>query len=245
MPNRVLRDWTDSKRMSKLSAHAERFFTRLIMKADDFGRYKANPKILKATLLPYEADELTDAQVQGWLDECIQVGVLITYTVDDEVYLQIVKYGQKLRNTKMKYPPPLNADESTNCVQVADNHGTDCRQIADNDGTTCLLKRNEENRNETEEEKKSSSLHNNFLAQYMGQQGLPDRTQTARRLKQPEVKLRWGEVFNLFLRDTAKQHTGYRKWVSHFNNWLTRPVLDKLHADDLAFAQTKARKYLN
>lgn len=34
MPNRILRDCTDSEKINKLSVHAERFFYRLIMKVD-------------------------------------------------------------------------------------------------------------------------------------------------------------------------------------------------------------------
>jgi len=47
MPNRILRDWTDSDRVNSLSAEAERLFIRLIMKADDYGRYLggAGPRI--------------------------------------------------------------------------------------------------------------------------------------------------------------------------------------------------------
>ena len=52
MPNRILRDWTDSEPVNSLSVHAERLFVRLIMKADDYGRLTDHPKLLRAMLFP-------------------------------------------------------------------------------------------------------------------------------------------------------------------------------------------------
>ena len=52
MPSRILRDWTDSLRFDGLSAEAERLFTRLIMKADDYGRFHADPRLLRAGCFP-------------------------------------------------------------------------------------------------------------------------------------------------------------------------------------------------
>ena len=43
MPNRILRDWTDSERVNALTVQGERFFVRLIMKVDDYGRLYGNP----------------------------------------------------------------------------------------------------------------------------------------------------------------------------------------------------------
>ena len=65
MPNRVLRDWTASEKMDKLSQGAEVFFTRLIMKADDYGLYYGNPKLLNSALFPLR--EYDNSQVLKWL----------------------------------------------------------------------------------------------------------------------------------------------------------------------------------
>ena len=47
MPDRILRDTTDSERVNSVSINAELMMYRLFMKADDFGSYYANPKLIK------------------------------------------------------------------------------------------------------------------------------------------------------------------------------------------------------
>lgn len=108
MANRVLRDWTDSEKIHELSACAERFFTRLIMKADDFGCYPANPMLLKSTLFPLH-DQLSVQEVTKWLTECKMKGVIKPYTVDNKQYIQIIEFNQRLRIKKSKYPAPPDA----------------------------------------------------------------------------------------------------------------------------------------
>ena len=106
MPNRVLRDWTDSEIVDKLSAKAEVFFTRLIMKADDFGFYYANTKLLKANLYPLR-DNMRPNEITPLLQECVSADLLITYTVAGKEYLQIKNFGQRLRQSKRRFPEPI------------------------------------------------------------------------------------------------------------------------------------------
>jgi hypothetical protein len=80
MANRILRDWTQSETVDLLTDGAERFFVRLIMKADDFGCYYANPKLLKAALFPLK-DFYFD-QLDKWKKECVNAGLVKSYTVD-------------------------------------------------------------------------------------------------------------------------------------------------------------------
>lgn len=106
MANRLIRDWTTSENVDKISAEAERFFTRLIMKVDDYGYYDANPKLLKAALFPLK-DVMCD-QVVAWLEECCDAGLVTQYTVDGKEYLQIIKFGQRLRTMSSKFPHPAD-----------------------------------------------------------------------------------------------------------------------------------------
>lgn len=104
MPNRVLRDWTASEVVNKLSPGAEILFTRLIMKADDYGNYPLNPKLIKSILFPLKSYSLR--QVEGWISECIQSGVIQKYTVENAEFINIPNFGQRLRTMTGKYPPP-------------------------------------------------------------------------------------------------------------------------------------------
>lgn len=106
---RLIRDWTDSDRVHLLSAEAERFFTRLIMKADDYGRYVANIKLLRASLFPlYE--RLKDEKVESWLKECERADLILVYEVENKRYLEIKMFNQTLKYRKSKYPPSNQDD---------------------------------------------------------------------------------------------------------------------------------------
>lgn len=116
MANRVLRDWTCSETIDQLSEFAELFFTRLIMKADDFGRFYGSPKILKSQLYPLKDYNLK--QVEKWRNEVVNSGVIILYVVDGKEYLEIKDFNQRLRIMKSKFPEPLTDDGqmTVNCL---------------------------------------------------------------------------------------------------------------------------------
>lgn len=106
MANRVLRDWTASESIDQLSEGAEVFFTRMIMKADDYGSFHSNPKLIRAALFPLK--EYKDSQISKWVNECIDAKVLFAYTVDGREYLRIVNFGQRLRNMRGQFPHPVD-----------------------------------------------------------------------------------------------------------------------------------------
>lgn len=110
MANRILRDWTDSENVHKLSCEAERFFTRLIMKADDFGRYLGNYKLLRSTLFPLH-DSVSDSNIEKWLTECVTSGLVFRYEVEGKNYIEIKRFDQKgLKVRRSKYPPSSESD---------------------------------------------------------------------------------------------------------------------------------------
>lgn len=106
MPTRSIRDYTDSDRVNQLSWQAEVFFVRLMLKADDFGRFHANPKLLKSALFPHRVDEIKDQQVVDWTNQCLKADLIVCYTFDNKNYLYIKNYNQRLRLMKSKFPEP-------------------------------------------------------------------------------------------------------------------------------------------
>ena len=144
MPERLLRDWTDSEAVDQLSWQAECLFVRLIMKADDFGRYHGNPKLLKSLLFPLK-DGLRDADISRWIAECETAGLIRVYTdkVSGKPFIEIRKYGQRLRTKKAKFP-----DENGNLL-------ADCRNLRQN-AAECGKVRLEE---EVEEEVEDNISH--------------------------------------------------------------------------------------
>jgi hypothetical protein len=107
MPNRILRDWTDSDLVNQLTANAERFFVRLIMKVDDYGRQRAEPRMLRPLLYPLLLDHVREADLARWTAECEKATLVRLYVVEGKQYLEVVNFGQRLRNcTRSKFPDP-------------------------------------------------------------------------------------------------------------------------------------------
>jgi len=111
MANRILRDWTASESIDLLSPEAEIFFTRLIMKADDYGSFYSNPKLIRAALFPLK--EYKDSSISKWVNECIDAKILCAYTVEGKEYLRIVNFGQRLRNMRNTFPQPDSEPRTT------------------------------------------------------------------------------------------------------------------------------------
>lgn len=213
------------------------------MKADDMGRYHANVKILKSTLFPYEADKLRDSKVKSWLSECEKHGIVAVYEIDGEEFLEIQKFNQRVRILKLKYPAPLGAtdEKMTVICQSHDGHMTDTCQTDDGlNETNTNLKRNEVE----EETKVPPTANNDYLNKFFSEEGSMNRTQVAFVLREAEIPLRWGEVFNAHLHTQSRVHFAYAEWMKHFLSWL-RKALPELKEVDRAKARHKARNYLN
>jgi hypothetical protein len=106
MPNRMLRDWTDSEKVNSLSPQEERMFLRLIMKADDYGCYYADTRLLRASLFPLLIDTVREADISRWMAACQKAGLIVLYEVANKRYLQIVDFKQRLDKARAKYPLP-------------------------------------------------------------------------------------------------------------------------------------------
>lgn len=113
MPNRMLRDWTKSEKVDMLSVYAERFFTRLIMKVDDYGCYYADSRILKADLFTLKPDEISNNEILQWLEECRVADLITLYQVNNKYYLQIHDFRQRLDKAKAKFPLPTSGESLT------------------------------------------------------------------------------------------------------------------------------------
>jgi hypothetical protein len=118
MAKRLLRDWTDSEIMDSISIEAEVFFTRLIMKADDYGSYHANPKLLKAALFPLK-EMVTFKDIGNWVWECIQADLIFLYESEGKEYIRINKFDQRLQNKRNAFPHP----KEIKSPEVTVNHG--------------------------------------------------------------------------------------------------------------------------
>jgi hypothetical protein len=103
MPTRLLRDWTDSLRFDGISADAERLFVRLLMKADDYGRFHSDPRLVRGACYPL-AENLRTNDLSRWLDELSNRQLILRYEVGTRKLLAIPNFGQRLKMSRPKFP---------------------------------------------------------------------------------------------------------------------------------------------
>ena len=114
MPNRMIRDcWKTSPTLSLLCAETERVFTRLIVCADDFGRYHGSPRAIASACFPLLSSADICAQMTAALMELDLAGLIIRYSVGSRAYIQLVnwKKHQRCRAATSKFPGPERETE--------------------------------------------------------------------------------------------------------------------------------------
>lgn len=113
MPNRILKEsLTRSESINKLSYFAEVLFYRLIVVADDFGRFDGRAAVIKGTCFPLR--NIRTSQIEKGLNELASVSMIFTYTVKARSFLQIANWSkfQSTRAMKSKWPSPDEDNES-------------------------------------------------------------------------------------------------------------------------------------
>jgi hypothetical protein len=109
MPSRVLREGLlDSDAIGAVSVGAELLFVRLLLLADDFGRYDGRVSVIcrRAFVNRRSVDEHMTAD---WLHELDSAGLVRLYEVDNKPYLELQNFRQRTRAQVSKYPARLDA----------------------------------------------------------------------------------------------------------------------------------------
>lgn len=94
-----------SPRVNILTPQAELFYRRLMSVVDDYGRYFANPTLLRAACYPFQIDRVKEDSISKHLAECIDARLIVPYTVAGTAYLQLLDTRQQIR-AKSKFPQP-------------------------------------------------------------------------------------------------------------------------------------------
>ncbi len=109
MPNRYIKDRARrSPSLDGLSDGAERLFWRLILTADDYGRFEADPRILLAECFPRRIEDLKSATVARQYAE-LEAGddpIVRSYTVKGRRYGVFRKWDEKPRAKSSRFPVP-------------------------------------------------------------------------------------------------------------------------------------------
>lgn len=126
MPNRIIRDGIlTSERVAMLDSDEEVFYRRIMSVADDFGRYYANPTLLRAACYPLKLNKVSDRNIEKWLEAVKDAGLVLVYQAKDgKKYLEIIDFRQRVRTPVSKFPAPA-ADCQTNDGHMAVKRQTD------------------------------------------------------------------------------------------------------------------------
>ena len=114
MGSRILKDSIlTSPEIDALSWFEEVLFYRLIVSADDYGVYPADPVMLAHLLFPRK-ENISRKTIESALDRLEQLNLLTRYRVSGKgVYLHLTAWEahQRLRTTRRKYPAPEEAGD--------------------------------------------------------------------------------------------------------------------------------------
>lgn len=120
MPQRFLRPGiTTSKRWNRCDYFSQTFYMRLITLVDDYGRYEADPELLRSHAFPFGSPngETVDLQtIVSGLQTLVHKELILTYEINGKGYLQLSRWQEHARS-KSKYPEPPKADQ----LQTIDN----------------------------------------------------------------------------------------------------------------------------
>lgn len=121
-----------SYRIDRLDAAGERFYFRLMLVADDYGRFSADPRILRSSVFPLK-DDVRTADITRWLAACDEAGLLRLYNVGGKEYLEILDFRQAIRAKESKYPHP-NTGCDADAMQMRRTCGAHVPVDEDGDG---------------------------------------------------------------------------------------------------------------
>lgn len=173
-------DYLESERVNSLSGPAEKFFWRLMCAADTHGRMDARPAMLRIKLYGLQLDKIRESDMQRLLQECEQAGLVRSYEVGKKPYLQILRYGQRLR-TKSKYPAPPGTTDLPQEDACLPQSAATCRNLPQ----TCS---NPPHEYEYEKEYEKENINHNSISNppTITQRTTPQHTTTLNRRTQQD-----------------------------------------------------------
>lgn len=115
--------WT-SEQVADCSPTARLLFIGLWTFCDDQGVHPASSKRIKMEVFP--ADPFTIEQIDGFIDELLQAGLLTEFAVDNEDYYAVTGWKhQKIEKPTNKYPAPPSK------AKIADQSPTTRQPVAE------------------------------------------------------------------------------------------------------------------
>src|SRR5579884_1987802 len=125
MPNRILSEAirTDAAR-ELLSDFEERLLDRLLVSADDYGRFDGRPAVIAAATFPLRVGERGFVRrVEKAIARLESAAIVSLYRVNGQPFLNFCEWKQQIRATKSKYPDPTPDDSGCSATDI------NCNQV--------------------------------------------------------------------------------------------------------------------
>lgn len=105
MPNRTVREgFLDSEGINNLTESAECFYHRLLLAADDAGRYDGRPDVIRSKLYPVASRKVSVQDIDKAIRECVGQSLLLTYEYLGKPLLQVTKWARCSNSMNSRYP---------------------------------------------------------------------------------------------------------------------------------------------
>lgn len=114
--------WTDEK-IGECTPNERLLFIGLVSNADDEGYGRANPKLIKSSVFPY--DDFRASDIQKWLSRLGGSGMVVLYSVDGQAYYYLPnfsRYQSINKPTKSLLPKPSEWVENDTPVVLPERY---------------------------------------------------------------------------------------------------------------------------
>lgn len=226
MPNRIIREgMLTSRRVDKIFGITELFYRRLQQIVDDYGRFEADPTLIRAKVFPKRINDIKEKQIVEWLTKCVQADLLQIYKVKGIMFLEVKDFRQHIRAKKSIYPSPDERDaEQENCRCSADEVQMQ-RLDVDVDVDVCV----DVEKQHTTQKALVSVSFDEFWKAYPRKVGKGKARESWKRLKPtPEMlsrmlsTLRWQTVSDRWQRESGRFIPNPATWLNQ-ERWLDEP----------------------
>lgn len=114
--------WSDEK-LGECTIQERFLFMGLVSNADDEGYGRANPKLLRSSIFPY--DDLRASDLEKWLSRLGGLKLVVLYTVDGQAYYYLPNFSKHQtinKPTKSAFPKPLPEDYGSTTVGLPEDY---------------------------------------------------------------------------------------------------------------------------
>lgn len=128
------RSFFQDEKLAALPREVRLTFMGLIPHADDYGRLRGDPRLVRAAIYPYD-DQITASMMDAELDMLERAGRIVRYMVDGCRYIEIVNFV-KHQNMARVYASDIPAPDSAGAVrtQCVDSARADREHSRSGDG---------------------------------------------------------------------------------------------------------------